>query len=459
MFYGGREYTVLLEWYDNGGQLIKSEYVKATRTLKDPEAKIGDYTYATLSDAIAAAGDNDVVELCKNVTLTETLNINKSVTIDGKDFIISGDNNKAYTAFNITAGNFTIKNATVKEFGGNIYTRQGVAVFSVPATADAKVVFNASNVKVSEYNRSAFTIASGTFNIDGCETDAMNSYVKSGKNSLTKGITTGYGSNKVTGTISNCILNGAADHPDWSASAVEVFYNADVKLIGSEINTFTTGVWVDNYYSPKGTSSSLDIQDTTIIVPEGNDAVVVYGEYNGQGGLGSSDVNILSGVFEGNIAIYGKTANDVVMISGGTFKGEVSKEADFAEDVVMDENGNARIDNSALKALVDSYEALKLNKADYTEASWKAYEAALAQAKAVLANVNATKSDIDTAKANLEAAYKGLTKPEAQPEKEVPKTADNNLVLWVALLLVGCGSVLGGVAYRKQSDKAWRRFR
>lgn len=455
LFYGGREYTVLLEWY-NGDQLIKKEYVKASRTLADPVAKINNFTYATLPDAVAAAGTNDVIELSDDVTLTETVNITKSVTIDGKNHVIYGDNNKAYTAFNITAGNFTIKNVSVKEFGGNVYTRQGVAVFNVPSNADANVVFNANNVKVSDYNRSAFTIASGTFKIDYCETNALNSYVTAGKDSLTKGITTGYGPNTVKGVISNSVLSGAAEHPDWSASAVEVFYNADVELKNSEIKTFTTGVWVDNFYSLENTTSSLKVENTTITVPEGNDAIVVYGQYeddNGQvtGGKGRSNVNIVSGTFNGNIAMYGKTANDNITISGGTFNGEVSKDVKLAADIVIDENGNARVDNSDLQALVDKYEALNLKKADYTASSWTAYTEALNDARFVLANVKATKEDIVNVTAALEDAYKALVKAE-----DIPQTGDSsNMLLWISLLFASGAGVLSTVVYgKKKANRA-----
>lgn len=53
LFNGGREYVVLLDWY-NGEELIKSEYVKVTRNLAAPAAQIGTTTYETLAGAVAA---------------------------------------------------------------------------------------------------------------------------------------------------------------------------------------------------------------------------------------------------------------------------------------------------------------------------------------------------------------------------------------------------------------------
>ena len=49
-------------------------------------------------------------------------------------------------------------------------------------------------------------------------------------------------------------------------------------------------------------------------------------------------------------------------------------------------------------------------QADYTDASWAAYQKALADAQAILKNANATSAQIKAAKEALEKAFKGLTK-------------------------------------------------
>lgn len=64
------------------------------------------YGYASLADAVAAAQANDVINLLANDTITKTLDISKSLTINTGAFAITS---KADVAFNITASNVTFE--------------------------------------------------------------------------------------------------------------------------------------------------------------------------------------------------------------------------------------------------------------------------------------------------------------------------------------------------------------
>lgn len=132
------------------------------------------------------------------------------------------------------------------------------------------------------------------------------------------------------------------------------------------------------------------------------------------------------------------------------------------EEGIIDEDGNARVDNSDLQALVDSYKNLK--ESDYTKETWAAYEKALNEANAVLADVKATKAEIESAKMALETAYKNLEKaevkpgtdPESRPDSKedngVPKTGDSSsLALWIALLFVAGAGFTSVAAYNRKS--------
>ncbi|KAB7789988.1 discoidin domain-containing protein [Bifidobacterium leontopitheci] len=68
-----------------------------------------------------------------------------------------------------------------------------------------------------------------------------------------------------------------------------------------------------------------------------------------------------------------------------------------------------RVDKTKLDAAIKKVEAEKLDSSKYTDASWKVFEAALAQAKAVSANASATQTQVDAALSALDAARKGLT--------------------------------------------------
>lgn len=73
LFWGGQEYTLLLEWYNEEGKLLLSEYVKVTRELAEElvVAKTDDgLKYATLTGAVDAVVESEdktgEVTLCKD---------------------------------------------------------------------------------------------------------------------------------------------------------------------------------------------------------------------------------------------------------------------------------------------------------------------------------------------------------------------------------------------------------
>ena len=89
-----------------------------TAALADEEkvAKVGEIEYATLAEAVnAATTENSTVTLLKDAELTETLNINKAITLDGANHKITGTSSPGKTSFIKveTDGDFTMKNATI----------------------------------------------------------------------------------------------------------------------------------------------------------------------------------------------------------------------------------------------------------------------------------------------------------------------------------------------------------
>ena len=78
-------------------------------------AQIDDVKYDTLAEAVRAAKDGETVTLLKDAKLTETLNINKAITLDGANHKITGKPSAGKTSFITvgTDGDFTMKNATI----------------------------------------------------------------------------------------------------------------------------------------------------------------------------------------------------------------------------------------------------------------------------------------------------------------------------------------------------------
>lgn len=290
--------------------------------------------FPSLEDAIQGAPEGKTIVLTEDITLTNTITVNKNVSISGKTpdgtvHTITGDNKKVYSAFVIEGGEFSIEDVNVTQFGGN-HEVGSKAVFSVPKTA-ADTSFEAKNVNVSDFNRTAFDIRSGSFGIRECVIDCKNTYSQTpnAEKVLTKGILAGLGTNKVEGLIEDIEIKGAdSKYDEWDSAGIEIYTNADVTIDGGSITAGSTGIWVDNYYGDAGNTATVKIQDVAV---DAKDAVkVYYADDTGKTGQGEADVTIKSGNFTGKVRIVGgedsKTNN--IDISGGTFSQSVSMFAD-----------------------------------------------------------------------------------------------------------------------------------
>ena len=79
------------------------------------QAAIGSTHYDTLQEAVNAAATGQTVTLLKDAELTETLNIDKAITLDGANYKITGKSSTGKTSFITvkTDGGFTMKNVTI----------------------------------------------------------------------------------------------------------------------------------------------------------------------------------------------------------------------------------------------------------------------------------------------------------------------------------------------------------
>ncbi len=333
LFYGGREYTLLLQWYSgtNGeGTLVKSEYVKITRNLATPEAKIGTFTYETLYDAVKAAKPGDTIELMKDVVLDQTVTLDKNITIDGKNqFKISGSgmtNTNNIIGFQVNSGTAIFNNLTLTEFDCNLNAPYGSVIKIDENCSNAKVVTN--NVNISRFVRDAFTFKSGSFEINNTNIDCTPN--KSRDNTLTKGFQIGFSSkesDRANGTINNTnITNAASNYAEWSSAAIEVFNNATVTVNGGSISNSNTGIHVDNYWT--GSTSfpnykgpvSVTVNGTSIDAAES--AICLYSRV---GQIEQATVTINDGTFKGDIEIVDKQAEDKIIVNGGKFDSQVEE--------------------------------------------------------------------------------------------------------------------------------------
>ena len=408
----------------------------------------------------AVKTDGAKISLANDIILEGTLVIDNTVTIEGNGHTISGEKMTSgqIIGIKVNNGTATFNNIKFTKFDNvaNLEAApQGTIIMIDEGHDNAKVI--ASGLTIDGVDRNAFSFKSGSFEVKNTVIDCKPTLDR--KNVLSKGFQIGFSKNKVNGVLENVtVTNSASNYEEWTSSAIEIYNNATVRIIGGKIEKLNYGIFLDNYWG--GTSYYPDLVGNTNVTVEGvtinanEDAIVlmnnedkvndfesnldiISGTYNGNVAiyntnetgnvckeLKKDNINILGGTFTGNIFIdsgdkvQNKEQNNIT-ISAGTFKGEVAENVKLAENVILEKQSDgsqvARIDNTELKDLVAKYESVKND--GYTTTTWNNFVKCQTSAKEVLNNVNATKAEIDEAIKNLTNAYKALEKTPAAPEK------------------------------------------
>lgn len=291
--------------YVEDGYVVSSQdgkYIVTRRGHQDGDvAKIGERYFATLTEAITAARANDTIILLEDASISEKITIDKTLTISGGNKTISGVASNAGVYFEITGGTFAISDATLRNFGDTAATVTGAGVFKLPASATgAKIV--ASGLTVEQFNRAAFDVRNGAFEIKNCTIDCDN------KNTdhLTKGIVAGYDTaGTVTGEVSSCTIIGSnSTYGGWSASGIEVSSGATVTVTDTSITSMKGGISVArNYGHGEATvtvsNSTIDAADFALRIFESNNTVAPVANTSAKltvnGGTYTGDVRISIG--------------------------------------------------------------------------------------------------------------------------------------------------------------------
>ena len=327
-----------------------------------------------LLSAISAADSGATITLEGDITLTLKLVIDKSITIDGNGFTITGQPEEKEVCIEIQSGTFGLRNVTLENFGSNMTGTNGDAVIRVPATASASTALNAENVHIRNFAGSAYDIRSGSFAISGGSITCSNTVAGDSNTKLTKGILVGLGTNKVKGTISGVtITNAVSNYADWNTAAIEIYNNAEVSITGCSISKVKNGIHVDNYWGSAGQDVSVTIRNTRVDVT--TDAVKLYSTYSEKGGVANANVLVESGVFKGAVRYVGKTEKDTITVTGGTFSADPTQhlpegyavrqseegyvvyqvvDADTPVEVVPEEDGSAVVSEEAMNDAISS---------------------------------------------------------------------------------------------------------
>ena len=370
------------------GYLVKSSDEKfVVVPVGDAEAEVtsdsGSVKYATLAEAIQKAEANNAVKLLKDVTLTEKLTIDKAITLEGNNKTITGKADDTGVYFEITSGTFTISDAKLTGFGHKAETLTGTGVFKVPeSTTDAKIV--AKNLTVENFNRAAFDLRSGSFELKDCNINCDNGAEKL----LTKGIVAWTGA--VKGTVTGgTIIGSNSTYEGWSANGIEISAGSEVTVKDVTINSTKGGISVARN---AGTGAAkVTVENCTINAADyalrifesnnkyepvqGSSATVTVngGKYTGDVRIslkdngttdGSSTITISEGYFtadptpylsEGKAAVESTDANYIFMVkdagseAADVVAGEPSVEANLPSDATEKDKELADSLSTAMK--------------------------------------------------------------------------------------------------------------
>ena len=314
-------------------------------TTAMPVAKIGETTYATLAEAVAAAQNGETITLIDNVVLAEIVTIpaDKTLTIDLNGKSISMEESIIATAYAINnLGNLTITDGVG---GGSInargiYNGYGNGGANV-ATAKITVVNGTINAKGTNgggaaiFNYGVADIQGGTFTSVASYAIALQtgSTMTIGENAIiTGGINSWQSTLTITGgTISNdksgkhvvyagesaVTINGGTFHNNNSGNAT-IMASGSTAAVEITGGTFTLNI-VDasSSYLIDATSSA------TYTISGGS----FTGGIRAQGG---TKYEITGGTFTNEYGNYNVYEGGDINISGGTFTGSYAQK--FATD-------------------------------------------------------------------------------------------------------------------------------
>ena len=164
LFWGGQEYTLLLEWYDEEGNLLENgrEYVKVTRELGKDVAKVqvGELTYATFEAALEAALEANPtkpeVTLLANVEVSLELPAGVELAVNVKD-----DNGDWHTLTNTNADYVCVKGEETEEGRTDVYKLADTLVVGNPVENEGSVTTNVNGVLPADKTTVEVSVTTG----------------------------------------------------------------------------------------------------------------------------------------------------------------------------------------------------------------------------------------------------------------------------------------------------------
>ena len=222
------DYTIDTDKYE-AVDTVKTGYW----TVQEKQAKnfiieiVGGDKYESIADALAAAENDDTLKLLKDITLTETVEINKAITFDLDNFEIKVANGTyGYAAILITKSGATIKNGKVTSTATEEVASCFINFCEASGTLKDLTV-NTTNFKWG---------VGGDLGETGDWETEYNTYTVACENVDVTGSTSVFCAEGVNLTLdADCSATQAGTHAqDWRNCAIHAGLNAIVTIAGGE---------------------------------------------------------------------------------------------------------------------------------------------------------------------------------------------------------------------------------
>ncbi len=325
-------------------------------------AKIGETTYPTLAEAVAAANANDTIEILSDVTESIEIAADKNITLDL--------NGKTLTN---TDGKHTIEN-------------RGILTVTDSSTDKSGKVDNVSNGKIPfvNYEGGNATLSGGSFDRSlengkvGATADGCNSgyTIKNwGIMTINEGVSVNNNSNSSSG--SSAIGNGYQKGATFDGHTGITTANVKLTINGGKFTGGLNTIKNDDYAELEINGGEFE-NYTQQCIMNWNKAVINNGKFTGKengnviyngydnDNMDKGILEIKGGEFNGKIQVYDPTQKGQISISGGTFSTDVSKYATADRTVMQNPDGTytvsvAKIGNQGYSTLKDAVDAAQEN--------------------------------------------------------------------------------------------------
>ncbi len=240
----------------------------------EPVCKIGNTTYASLTDAIAAASDGDTIQMLANITdVSSTIEISKTITLDLNGHTISGNSSclvKTYVDLTVTDSGTGGKIENTNGMGAVIDNYGTLTISSGTFKSGAHVI----------YTTNTLTISGGTFTGN---TSAINS--EYGTVTISGGNFTG-GTEAILNRGYPVTISGGTFNQDVSAisgvtiaEGYKVTNNGGTYTVGEEVTEITKTKEIDGvevtFTFDASTSALKDVSGTGVTYDSDNNQFTV----------------------------------------------------------------------------------------------------------------------------------------------------------------------------------------